>query len=63
MNNLVVAASKLAEVVQEFKVVGLLAGTLEQLEGVRKGSGEGRRPTPGLLPLPVYSIRETMTCC
>ena len=53
MNNLVVAAVKLAEVVQEFKVVGLFAGTLEQLEGVREGSGKGRRPTTGLLPLPL----------
>ena len=44
-----VAAVKLAEVVQESEVVGLLqvrllAGTLEHLEGVREGIGEGRRP-------------------
>ena len=59
---LVVTAVKLAEVVQEGEVVGLLqdlqvrllAGTLEHLEGVREGSGEGRRPGVD---------RETMTCC
>ena len=37
------------EVVQDGEVVGLLqvgllAGTLEYLEGVREGSGEGRGP-------------------
>ena len=47
------------EVVQDGEVVGLLqvgllAGTLEYLEGVRIGSGEGRRP--GM-------HRETLTCC
>ena len=57
--SLVVAAVKLAEVVQEGEVVGLLqvrllACTLEHLEGVREGSGEGRRPGVD---------RETMTCC
>ena len=55
--SLVVAAVKLAEVVQEGEVVGLLqvrllACTLEHLEGVREGSGEGRRPEVD---------RETMT--
>ena len=34
--------------------VRLLAGTLEHLEGVREGNGEGRRPGVD---------RETMTCC
>ena len=45
-DSLVLAAAK---VVQEGEVVGLLqvgllVGTLEHLEGVREGSGEGRRP-------------------
>ena len=58
-DSLVVGTVKLAEVVQEGKVVGLLqvgllAGTLEHLEGVREGSGDGRRPGVD---------RETMTCC
>ena len=52
-------AAKLAVVVEKVEVVGLLqvglcAGTLDHLEGVREGSGEGRRP--GL-------DREGMTCC
>ena len=34
--------------------VGLWADSLEHLEGVREGSGEGRRPGVN---------RETMTCC
>ena len=47
------------EVVQDGEVVGLLqvgllAGTLEYLEGVREGSGEERRPGVD---------GETMTCC
>ena len=46
-----------AKVVQEDEVVGLLqvgllVGTLEHFEGVREGSGEGRRPEVD---------RETMT--
>ena len=53
-DSLVLAAAK---VVQEDEVVGLLqvgllVGTLEHLEGVREGSGEGRRPEVD---------RETMT--
>ena len=44
---------------QNGEVVGLLqvvlwAGTLENLEGVTEGSGEGRRPEMD---------KETMTCC
>ena len=53
-DSLVLAAAK---VVQEDEVVGLLqvgllVGTLEHFEGVREGSGEGRRPEVD---------RETMT--
>ena len=58
-DRLVVAAVKLTEVAQKGEVVvllqvGLWASTLEYLEGVRKGSGEGRKPGVD---------RETMTCC
>ena len=53
------ATVELVDVGQEGEVVGLLrvglwAGTLEHLEGVRVGIGEGRRPGVD---------RETMTCC
>ena len=53
--SLLVAAAKLAELVQEDEMVGLLQlGLLEHLEGVMEGSGKGRGPGVD---------RETMTCC